>query len=149
MKSNKVYFAATAAFAAALLAGCAAGPSAGAGKGENASVLRERATERWNLLIAHKADKAWDYLSPGYRQTKPRDAYAQEMNSRGVRWSKVTYGSQECEPDACKVHLFVDYKLDMGGLAGTVESSAPLTETWVKVDGRWYYLPDQIGPTKL
>jgi len=145
VKSRKVYFAATAAFAASLLAGCATGPSAGA-KGENESVLHARAIERWDLLIAHKAEKAWDYLSPGYRQTKSREVYAQEMNSRPIRWNKVTYGSQECEPDVCKVHLFVDYKLDMGGLAGKVNSSAPLVETWVKTDGRWYYLPDQLGP---
>ena len=144
MAHNKVYFAAfsTALAAATLLGGCASTGGAGGGRGEDANVLRTRAVERWDLLIAHKAEKAYDYLSPGFRETRKREVYADEMNNRGVRWNKVTYGSQECETDTCKVHLFVDYKIDMGGPAGKIPTSSPVTETWIKVDGRWYYLPE-------
>ena len=145
MKSRQVYFA---PFVAALLAlsGCMSG---GGVKQEDDSVLRARAVERWDMLIARKADKAWDYLSPGYRETKPRDAYAEEMNNRGIRWSKVTFGSQECDADTCKVRLLVNYNVNLGGLAGTVGSTGPVVETWIKVKGRWYFLPEQFRPTKL
>ena len=148
MKSKKVYFVQAGFMLAALaLAGCGM-----VKKDEDPSVIKEKAVQRWDLLIAHQAQKAWDFLSPGYRQTKSRDAYAQEMNARGVRWSKVNYGSQECEADLCKVHLLVDYSLTLGGPAGTVKSMAPLAETWVRIDGKWYYLPDPMytkpGQTK-
>lgn len=146
MSYNKVYFATLFAAVAgfSLLGGCAStGASGGGVKGESADVLHTRAVERWDLLIAHKAEKAYDYLSPGFRETKKREIYADEMNNRGVRWNKVNYGSQECDGDTCKVHLFVDYKIDMGGPAGKVPTSSPVTETWVKIDGRWYYLPEQ------
>jgi len=93
VKSKQVYFA-TFAAAALLLSGCMSGggtkPQGSEGKAEADSVLKTRAVERWDLLIARKADKAWDYLTPGYRETKPRQAYAEEMNGRGIRWSKVT-----------------------------------------------------------
>ena len=142
MKSKKVHIARLAGVLAALaLAGCA-----NMARKEDSAVIKDRAVERWNLLIAHKADKAWDFLSPGYRATKPRDKYADEMNSRGIRWSKVGFGSQECEAETCKVRLFVDYSIKMGGPAGTVKSLAPIVETWVRVDGKWYYLPDAIQP---
>ena len=142
MKSKKVHMARVAAGLAFLvLAGCAS-----MGRKEDSAVIKDRAIERWNLLIAHKADKAWDFLSPGYRATKPRDKYADEMNSRGIHWSKVGYGSQTCEEDTCKVHLFVDYNVKLGGPAGMVKSSAPITETWVRVDGKWYYLPEAVQP---
>jgi len=118
-------------------------------KSEDSSVIRERAVARWNFLIAHQAEKAYDYLTPGFRATKSRDEYAKEMNSRGVRWDKVNYTSQECTEDTCKVHLSVGYKLTMGGPAGTVNSFAPLVETWLLVDGKWYFLPDPLRPTKL
>lgn len=145
MKSKKVYFA---PFVAALLAlsGCMSG---GGVKQDDSTVLRTRSVERWDLLIARQADKAWDYLSPGYRETKPRAAYAEEMNNRGMRWSKVRYESQECDADTCKVRLLVDYNLNLGGPAGTVKSASPVTETWIKVNGRWYFLPEQFRPTKL
>ncbi|MDR3389261.1 MAG: hypothetical protein P4L92_19635 [Rudaea sp.] len=123
------------------LAGCMAGV-----KDQDNSVIRTRAVERWDLLIAHQAEKAYDYLSPGYRETKPREAYAKEMNGRGIRWSKVRFGSQECDAEVCKVHLSVDYSVDLGGLAGKVASSGLVVETWIKTKGQWYFLPDQLQP---
>ena len=146
MKSKQVYFASFVAACVALASGCMNGPGT---KNDDPSVLRARSVERWDLLIAHKADKAWDYLSPGYRQTKSRADYAEEMNNRPLRWDKVAYTSQECDGDVCKVHLNVDYKIDMGGLAGKVKSIAPVTETWIRVKGGWYFLPEQFQPTKL
>jgi hypothetical protein len=152
MNIEKVYFARFLAFAAlASLAGCATGPAKPAkpAKEESAEVIQQKSVERWNFLIAHQADRAYDYLSPGYRATKPREEYAKEMNGRGVHWSKVTYNNQQCDGDTCKVTLFVDYSLKMPGPAGTVKSFAPLSETWIKLDGRWYYLPDAMQSDKL
>src|SRR5690606_24177248 len=63
--------------------------------------VERRALERWAFLIERKAEKAYDYLSPGYRQTKSRDEYAKEMNNRPVQWSKVLPYRQVCDkPDA-------------------------------------------------
>ncbi|HZP65675.1 MAG TPA: hypothetical protein VFB32_05145 [Rudaea sp.] len=142
MKSRKVQIVHSfAVLAFALLAGCMAGV-----KNEDSSVVRTRAVERWEDLIAHKAEKAYDYLTPGYRATKTREAYAKEMNERGVKWSKVTFGSQDCDVDTCKVHLEVNYAINMGGPAGNVKTLGFVTENWVKVNGQWYYLPDQFQP---
>jgi len=146
VKSKKIYFVLFGLVLAAL-SGCAAGP--GVTKAADESAIRTRAVERWELLIAHKAEKAWDYLTPGYRTTKPRQAYADEMNSRGMRWTKVTFASQECDVDTCKVSLMVGYTVDLGGLAGRVGSASPVVETWVKIKGSWYYLPEQLQPSKL
>ena len=132
----------------AALAGCTPGANVKQQE-EDSSVLQTRSVERWNLLITHKAEKAWDYLTPGYRETKPRDIYAKEMNDRAVRWTKVSFSSQECDANVCKVRLTVDYNVNLGGLSGKVQSIAPVTETWVNVKGHWYFLPEQFQPTKL
>jgi hypothetical protein len=145
VKSKKVYLLQLGGLLALLsLAGCMT-----AVKEQDSSVIRARALDRWNLLIEHKAEKAWDYLSPGYRETKPREAYAKEMNARGVNWSKVNFVSQQCDADACKVHLAVDYTLNLGGPVGRVASMGPIVETWIRVKGQWYYLPEQFRPTGL
>jgi|ERR1700733_12835335 len=146
MEIRKVYFAHFVAAVAVLLgAGCATTPA----KDENNSVIKQRSIERWDLLIAHKADKAYDYLSPGFRKTISREKYAEEMNERGLRWDKVDYGSQECDATTCKVRLLVQYKINLNGSVGTVKSMGPQVETWIKADGKWFFLPDTLQPVKI
>ena len=106
-------------------------------------LVEKRAIERWELLIAHKAEKAYDYLSPGYRATKNRKDYAAEMNNRPVRWEKVLPYSQKCDkPDVCVVSLQVDAEVMMPGTGKEVSSVGFVTETWIQTRGKWYYLPD-------
>ena len=144
MKSKKVYFAQIVLAAAALaLVGCGM-----LKKDEDASVIKTKAVQRWDDLIARKADKAYDFLAPGYRKTISRAQYAKDMNGRGMRWKKVSFGSQTCDVDTCNVHLTVAYNLNLGGLTGKVDSMGLVVETWIKVDGTWYYLP-QIASPKL
>lgn len=146
MKSKQVYFAKIGVLIALFaLAGCMTGVK----QDEDASVLKQRAVQRWGYLIDHQAEKAYDLLTPGYRATKTRDAYASEMNGRGLHWSKVYFSSQKCDADTCHVHLIVDYSLPMGGPAGTVKSSGFVVETWIKAAGHWYYLPEALTPAKL
>src|SRR5688572_22783391 len=54
----------------------------------NPDTIDTRAVERWNYLIAHQAEKAYDYLSPGFRSTQTREVYASSMNSRPVQWKE-------------------------------------------------------------
>ena len=120
----------------ALLASGCADPS----KPEN---VDRRAVERWDHLIAHEAEKAYDYLTPGFRATQSRDAYAAAMNNRGVQWTSAKFKSKECDADRCKVLIDVAYSVKMPGLDG---KSSPATsaqsEVWILVDGNWYMLPN-------
>ncbi len=137
---------------ALLVAGCASetkradiAPTAGeaaAGKSAPSSEAERRAIERWDLLIAHKAEKAYEYLSPGYRATKKRDDYAREMNDRPVKWTKVLPYREVCEkPDVCVIDLQVDVSVKMPGVSQSVASVGFVTETWIRSRGNWYLLP--------
>lgn len=127
------------AFAAVLvlLAAC----SAGGTKKDSTAEVEQRAIERWNFLIAHEAEKAWDYLTPGYRATITREDYAAAMNHRPVQWTSVNYVDRHCEADRCSVTLNVRYSLKMAGVGSPVESASPQTETWIRTRGTWYFLP--------
>ncbi|HET9032423.1 MAG TPA: hypothetical protein VFN25_05920 [Dokdonella sp.] len=106
-------------------------------------LVEKRAIERWDLLIAHKAEKAYDFLSPGYRATKKRDDYAAEMNHRPVQWEKVLPYSQTCDkPNVCVISLQVDSDVKMQGISQNVPVLGFVTETWIKTQGKWYYLPN-------
>lgn len=101
-----------------------------------------RSVERWNHLIAHEADKAYDYLSPGFRATKTRDDYAAAMNNRPVQWKAAKFKSKTCDEDSCTVLVDVTYSVMMPGAVGkSGDVTTTQNETWVLVDGAWYFLP--------
>jgi hypothetical protein len=103
-----------------------------------------RSVERWNYLIAHQAEKAYDYLTPGTREMQTRENYAALMNNRPVRWASAKFNRKECDADRCKVYVDVSYSVAMPGAAGSgrsVESSNTQIETWVRVEDEWFFLP--------
>lgn len=101
-----------------------------------------RAVERWNYLIEHKAEQAYDYLSPGFRTTQTREDYAATMNNRPVQWKDVAFDRKECEAERCKVYVNVSYSLPVAAAKGKIASNTrSITETWILVDGDWYFLP--------
>ncbi|MGH8041690.1 MAG: hypothetical protein ACREPN_06565 [Rudaea sp.] len=140
MKSKQVYFSRIMlVFGVLALAGCASLFT----RNEDASVIKTRAVQRWDYLIAHQADKAYDFLSPGYRTTIARENYARDMNSRPVTWESAEFLDQKCDADTCTVHVKLKY-LVMVNLHGVrkIQGDSPVTERWIKESGHWYYLPD-------
>jgi hypothetical protein len=120
---------------AALLAGC---------NRDSADNVDKRVVERWNYLIAHQAEKAYDYLSPGTRETQTRENYAAAMNNRPVKWTAAKFKSKECDADRCKVYVDVSYSVATHGAAAVskpIESTSTQSEIWVHVDNDWYFLP--------
>ena len=136
-----------------LIGGCASESTrpdaavAGTDTGGN-KVVERRALERWGYLINRQAEKAYDYLSPGFRATKSREEYAGEMNNRPVHWTKVMPYRQICEkPDVCVVDLQIDADAKMVGTKEMVSSVGFVTETWIKSGGKWWFLPSAKAAT--
>jgi hypothetical protein len=129
--------------AAFALGGC------GAIKRDDGAAVREHALERWNLLIAHKAEKAYDFLTPGYRATITREEYAKSMNNRPVAWKNAEFVDQKCEEDACTVHIKLAYTVAVN-LHGQheVKGNSPVEEHWIRESGHWYVLPDNRSAVK-
>ncbi|MEO8459131.1 MAG: hypothetical protein ABI451_01265 [Dokdonella sp.] len=140
IKSNRTNHLIAAAIVFLLLGACS---TTGTHKDATATI-EQRAVERWNLLIAHQAEKAYDYLSPGVRATQSRETYAALMNHRPIQWKTVKFVNKQCESDRCDVRLIVDYSVTLNRAMGQpVSSFAPLKETWVHVKGEWFFLPSQ------
>jgi len=117
---------------------------AGCGGKDSVDSIDTRAVERWNFLIAHQAEKAYDYLSPGTRETRTRESYAAAMNNRPVKWLAAKFNRKECDADRCKVYIDVSYSVAMpgaGAVGKQIEQSSTQSEIWVHVQDGWYYLP--------
>src|SRR5579883_2601661 len=131
-----------------LLLACGIGVSvvlaAGCGKKDPTEAVRQRATERWDLLTGKHTIKAYDYLSPGYRSTHTLEQYVAFIATARVQWKSAKVESAQCEGEVCTVKLTV-----LSSLPGAVlqrpsdmEYSAPVTEKWVRSDEQWYFLPE-------
>ncbi|MGN6520640.1 MAG: hypothetical protein ACTHK2_14570 [Dokdonella sp.] len=126
----------------ALLAACALVALAGCTDKANPDNVDRRAVERWNFLAAHEAEKAYDYLTPGFRATQTREAYAAAMNNRPVQWKGGKFKEKTCEAERCKVQIDVTYSVAAPGMGGRMmESTSTQSETWIYSQGDWYFLP--------
>ena len=136
--------------AALTAAGCAGGPGTKAAAVDNrppVEVVRERATERWNLLLKRDFAAAYAFLSEGARSMQSQDAYASGLGSRPVTWLGAEIRDVECEPEGevCSVIVNVHYsiKSTLPGV-GQVSSQSPVTERWINTGSGWGYAPQEI-----
>lgn len=108
-----------------------------------ATDLKERALERWALLIANRGVEAFQYLTPGYRSNKNAEQYAAEMGARPVKWKELGINSVTCEDDSsCEVSLWSESEVKLSVAMGSNSVFGGHLEEWLKIDGVWYYLPN-------
>ncbi len=108
--------------------------------------LERRVIERWALLIAKQGDQAFDYLTPGYRAAHDRAVYQKEMADRPVKWYRVLYANAECaSPDNCLVGTMVYFKIRMSSATGISDQFGFAHERWLRIDGSWYFLPEEAA----
>lgn len=107
----------------------------------NPDNVDRRAVERWNYLIAHEAEKAYDYLTPGFRATQTRENYATSMNNRPVQWKAIAFKSKKCEAERCDVQMALTYAIKMPGVDKMTEVTSERSEKWLLVKGEWFFLP--------
>lgn len=122
------------------LVGCGAKMAADR-DGPDADVLA-RAGAYFDAMIAQDYRRAYEMLSPGYRETNSFSRYAQLKLPPGVYRDAVVERKECASEQVCDVITRVTflYGDHMGVLRGT-EVSMHLRERWLKVDGRWYLLP--------
>ena len=112
--------------------------------------VEQRAVKRWELLVAGKPEDAYEYLTPGYRQTRNKEDYTQLILNRPIQWTGVSYLDKLCESaDACSVKVKIKFKLDspIPGV-GVIHSENPQQEQWIRSDGQWYFLPSVAPAVK-
>ena len=130
------------------LAACGTGPTrrddsaAATPKLSPEDAVKLRATQRWGYMIERRFDKAWEMLSPGYREVQPMDAYVSTMKDRPVQWTRVHFQKAECQPEVCKAEIMVNAQFQMPVMrVGTVDALNVVTESWILSDGEWYLVP--------
>jgi len=107
-------------------------------------IVAERAQARWDAMIAGEIEDGWAYYTPGYRQhTSARDL-GYEVGRNPVQWLDAEVRKVECDEERCQVSISLEYQLTSGPAPlRRMPVRTPLTETWLQIDGRWWYSPQR------
>ncbi len=100
-----------------------------------------RALARWQALIQGDFEKAYSYLSPGYRAVTSLPLYRSHFGE-AVRWKEAILKDISCTDTICDVVLTIHYQYTTRS-AGEYEGERPLKETWVRADNEWWFLPEK------
>lgn len=104
--------------------------------------LERRVTDRWKLLVAKDAAKAYGYLTPGYRATTTPAQYDEWMRTRQVKWTAGKYVDRHCDDKTtCVVSVEVAIETKLPGIPGVQASAGVIDENWLQIEGVWYHLP--------
>lgn len=101
-------------------------------------VVGERTLERWQALIHRDLDKAYGYLSPGYRAVNSLKLYKARIG-KAVQWEDATLKKVSCTDKSCEVTVSIHYRF--AGPSGKHEGDRLLNETWTLADDQWWFLP--------
>jgi hypothetical protein len=115
---------------AAFCGGCATGGQTSVAETEK--MVLNRAQTRWDLLLARKLDKAYDYLSPASKETTTMVDYIAKT-SRVQGFKSVKVDAVKCEEERCKVDFVA-----MGSLRNITDIERQFSEYWIKIDGNWW-----------
>lgn len=125
-----------------LLSACAAGGGAKRNMTPE-EYISARANERWDHIIQKRYKEAYEYLTPGERQTTTMEAYATRLLSTQVFWSAAEVVSAKCdEPERCLVDVRITF--DVKSPVPNVETLGAqqiIHEAWLKSGSDWYFLP--------
>jgi len=124
--------------ALSLLAGC--GPSSQPAT----ESVEERAQARWDYMVARDFQSAYEYYSPGYRETVSLANFSVDMANRPVVWVSAEVAEAECESqDRCNLVAEVTYRVP-GGPTGINEMrmTRKIEELWLRLEGEWWLSPE-------
>lgn len=106
------------------------------------ALVEQRAKERWQLALQGDFIGIYEFTTPGYRATMPQDLYSVRLRNSPVKWRAAEFESAECSaPDRCQAVFKVtsDVVGQMRGVDNMTVDTV-VTEDWVLLDGRWYYI---------
>jgi len=100
--------------------------------------VTELAGKRWAALIAGKWDDAYGMLAPSFRAVTPMATYRGKFGPGG--WTGAEVFKVTCETEgACTARVIVTVHIP-AITRNNKGLSAPVDETWVQEEGRWWFL---------
>ncbi|MEO8117735.1 MAG: hypothetical protein ABI606_00245 [Rhodoferax sp.] len=106
--------------------------------------VRQRATERWQHMVARNIDQAYGYTTPAFRAVVTADAYRGRFGAAAI-WVGAEVVQVNCpEATKCQAVVRLDFKPTLSRASGG-NFSTHINEAWLLEDGQWWLFEDIKG----
>ncbi len=111
---------------------------------EPAEIVAERAQQRWDHIIEGNPGAAWSLYTPGFREINPVRDFSWEMNRRAVVYERAEVRRVDCPDEArCTALVQIAYRAPTAPSGmGQIALERGIQETWVRIDGEWWFFAD-------
>jgi hypothetical protein len=107
--------------------------------------VAERVVQRWAALIGQDFNRAYEFETPGFRETNPIGRY-RGFYGNAVKWENAEVGNVHLSADrqSAKVSVILDYEGPKPG-GGVYQGQRSVMEAWLWMDGNWWYVRNMKG----
>lgn len=132
--------------AVSMLSGCAAvsgfgGKSAETAPVDEAAILRARVQARWDAFLQADFERVYSFATPTYRKSFGYEhfsnQYAMQIRRTGIEIYKHQF--DPADPSVAKVVVLLSF-ISEGAVGAPYEGVSRVVETWVKQEGKWWYV---------
>ena len=105
--------------------------------------LEQRVRERWQAKIARDFDRVWEYSTPNYRRSFPKELYRRQF-SYALDWELTSIEVLNYDADAAVASVaarVMTKPTKQTSAASIAIGAVPITihEQWLYIDGEWWH----------
>lgn len=104
--------------------------------------LHSRVQARWDALVAFDLKKVYSFATPSYRKIHNQAHLNAQYHNKLLRKRAEIYSIQfeDEKKTQAKVKVQLHFETFLGNMEQPLQGSSWETDTWVKVDGQWWYV---------
>ena len=120
-----------------LMSGCA---TLGGASVNSDEYIAERASRRWKALIEGDFKKAYEFESPGYRQSKSLDYFRKQFGG-WVAWTGASVMHVKRLSDhVAEVRIHLEFDSYQSQTQSMQKDASYFNEKWIYADNNWWYV---------
>jgi len=103
-------------------------------------LVKARAEARWEAMVAGDYDKAYDFLSAGFRSRVSPERFRGRFEGR-TEWTGTDIQGVECEEEICVAAVVARFRFLGAESFPAYDGETAEKENWLLTDGEWWHVP--------
>ena len=104
------------------------------------ALVKARVEARWQAMVAGEYDKAYEFLSPGFRSRVSPEEFRGRFEGR-TEWTGVDIQGVDCEEEICVASVLARFRFLGAPPFPPYDGEAAEKENWIISDGEWWHVP--------
>jgi len=103
-------------------------------------LVKARAEQRWQAMVAGEYEKAYEFLSPGFRSRVSAKEFRGRFEGR-TEWTGADIQGVECEDDLCVATVVARFRFLGAHPFPPYDGETAEKENWIRSEGQWWHVP--------